>query len=141
MWYSNTVFILQQSSQMSNETSWYDVTSCYNFLSFHIDSALTYVFLNYATDLRWLTWLLYPIVVTFVLPFVIVIFLYASAFVLQLYALRRHFFEAYRMERPWDGARRVLAACWDAQGKIWHGNHWLLMLSKFTILYLIFCHY
>ena len=46
-------------------------------------------------DVDWLAWLLYPVVVTFVLPIVIVVFLYASALVLQLYALRRYYRDTF----------------------------------------------
>ena len=71
--------------------------------------------------LQWVAWMIYPIILTFLLPAVIVVFLYISVLILQLYRLRSHFFEAYRMDFS-NAARQVIAALWDAHGKIWHGK-------------------
>jgi hypothetical protein len=88
----------------------------------YLDSAFNYIYLNYV-DLYYVQWLIYisyPLVITFLLPAAILIFIYASALFLQLYRLRRHFSDVYHMDF-WNGARQVVAALWDAQGKIWHG--------------------
>ncbi|CAG7724030.1 unnamed protein product [Allacma fusca] len=70
---------------------------------------------------RWLNWLFTPIVVAFVLPVVILVFLYLSCFFLYIYKWHRHrLIEAYEHDF-WQGARKTLAAFWDAQGWIWHG--------------------
>ena len=89
----------------------------------YLDSAFNYIYNNYVDVyyVQWLIYIFYPLVITFLLPAAIVIFLYASALFLQLYRLRSHFNDAYRMDF-WDGARQIVAALWDAQGKIWHGE-------------------
>ncbi|KAF5301315.1 hypothetical protein FQA39_LY10713 [Lamprigera yunnana] len=70
----------------------------------------------------WLTWLLAPLIITFVLPLMIVILLYSTALILYIYklhwsTLRR----TYGSGGWWDAARKVVAAIWDAHGWIWHG--------------------
>jgi hypothetical protein len=89
----------------------------------YLDTAFNYIYHNYV-DLyyvQWLIYIFYPLVITFLLPAAIVVFLYASSLFLQLYRLRRHFSDVYSMDF-WDGARQIVAALWDAQGKIWHGK-------------------
>ncbi|XP_013382530.1 transmembrane protein 68 [Lingula anatina] len=70
--------------------------------------------------LRWLAWLWYPIIISFLLPLMIIAFLYASALFLHIYRLRHQLKDAYSQDF-WNGARKTLAALWDAQGYIWHG--------------------
>ena len=85
--------------------------------------------------MSWLMWLFYPLLVTFILPIVIFILVYLSSLFLHLYGLRHHIrtalHDAYRGE-VWDGARHILAALWDAQGKIWHGML-IIILMKYCI--------
>nr|XP_022314363.1 transmembrane protein 68-like isoform X2 [Crassostrea virginica] len=69
---------------------------------------------------RWVLWVVYPIILSFLLPILILLFLYCSAFFLHLYNYRHNFREAYNHD-IWDGARTAIAAAWDAQGRIWHG--------------------
>jgi len=70
---------------------------------------------------RWLGWLFTPIIITFVLPAIILILLYLSALFLHIYKWHRHRIrEAYEHDF-WEGARKTLAALWDAQGWLWHG--------------------
>ena len=72
--------------------------------------------------LSYLLWLLYPLVVTFVLPVLIMLFVYASALFLHVYRLR-HFVVPHAYNQDfWKAGRNFLAALWDAQGKIWHGK-------------------
>lgn len=71
--------------------------------------------------LAWVLWVVYPIIITFLLPLVILVFLYASALFLHIYRYRRRLREAYQHDF-WDGARNTLAVLWDAQGYIWHGE-------------------
>ncbi len=82
--------------------------------------------------LSWLAWMFYPLVVTLILPLSILILIYASALFLHLYRLRHTLKSAVKdaVQRKgfWDSARRILAAVWDAQGKIWHGMFRVLKL-------------
>uniref|UniRef100_A0A1B6CJS1 Phospholipid/glycerol acyltransferase domain-containing protein n=1 Tax=Clastoptera arizonana TaxID=38151 RepID=A0A1B6CJS1_9HEMI len=69
----------------------------------------------------WLTWLLTPLVITFLLPLVIVLLLYTTAVICYIYKLHRdRLRHAYETDF-WDGARKTVAALWDAHGWIWHG--------------------
>lgn len=70
--------------------------------------------------LQYLSLLWYPIIVFLVLPFSIVIFLYASAFFLSVYKWRNQLQEAYH-HAFWDGALETLAAIWDSQAYLYHG--------------------
>lgn len=69
----------------------------------------------------WLSWLLMPLLVTFLLPLVIVILLYVTALILYVYKLHRvRLRNAYGTD--WrNAARNVVAAVWDAHGWIWYG--------------------
>ncbi|XP_046740029.1 transmembrane protein 68 isoform X1 [Diprion similis] len=69
----------------------------------------------------WLSWLLMPLLITFLLPLVIVVLLYATASILYVYKLHRaRLRHAY--ETDWkNAARNTVAAVWDAHGWIWHG--------------------
>ena len=71
--------------------------------------------------LQWLAWVIYPLIVTFVLPTLILIGVYVSGIFCHLYRLRHLLREVFHTGDFWDGARKFLAALWDAQGKIWHG--------------------
>ena len=86
------------------------IAAIYNYLQNYLDIAY----------LEWLAWLFWPLLVTFILPFSMVLFIYASAFFLHLYRLRHTLRDAVQRDH-WDGARNILAAIWDSQGKIWHG--------------------
>ncbi|XP_051168486.1 transmembrane protein 68 [Leptopilina boulardi] len=69
----------------------------------------------------WLSWLLMPLIITFLLPLMIVILLYVSASILYVYKIHRaRLRQAY--ESDWrDAGSKVVAALWDAHGWIWHG--------------------
>ena len=88
-------------------------------VSEHIEQLFNYLYHNYV-DIQWLIYVLYPVVITFILPALIFLFLYASQLFLQLYRLRQHFSSMLHMD-CWDGARQIIAAVWAAHGKIWHG--------------------
>ncbi|KAL1115219.1 hypothetical protein AAG570_007250 [Ranatra chinensis] len=62
-----------------------------------------------------------PLVVTFMLPLVILALFYMTAVILYIYKLhRQRILDAYETD-IWDGARKTVAALWDAHGWIWHG--------------------
>ena len=95
-------------------------TKLCNATDYVVDTVSFYVDLNY---LNWLLWVFYPLVLTFLLPFIIFLFLYASALFLHMYRLRHLLQDAYTRGQLWDWARKFLAALWDAQGNIWHGKN------------------
>lgn len=69
----------------------------------------------------WLLWLFTPVLVAFLLPWLIMIFIYLSSLFVYIYKLHRHRLRtAYEIDF-FEGARQTLAALWDAQGWIWHG--------------------
>lgn len=69
----------------------------------------------------WLSWLLMPLLITFLLPVFILILLYVSALIFYIYKLHRvRLREAYG--KDWKiAARNVVAAIWDVHGYILHG--------------------
>lgn len=79
-------------------------------------------FLSLDVDyLTWVLWLLYPVIISFLLPLFILVFLYASALFLQIFHYRERLRAAYQHD-VWDGARKTLAAVWDGQAKFFHGE-------------------
>lgn len=70
----------------------------------------------------WLSWLLAPLLVTFVLPVIIVLLLYLTALILYIYKLHWDALrQAYNANDRWNSARTAVSALWDAHGWIWHG--------------------
>ncbi|KAK9745749.1 Acyltransferase [Popillia japonica] len=70
----------------------------------------------------WLSWLLMPLIITFILPLVIVILLYISALILYTYKLHwNHVRTVFDRGDKWGAARKAVAAVWDSHGWIWHG--------------------
>ncbi|CEF71487.1 Transmembrane protein 68 [Strongyloides ratti] len=70
--------------------------------------------------IEYLLWLFFPIIVAFVLPILLLLFIYGCVIFLHIYALRNRLREAYETS-VWDGARASIASFWDAIGLIWHG--------------------
>ncbi|XP_070555922.1 DGAT1/2-independent enzyme synthesizing storage lipids-like isoform X2 [Ptychodera flava] len=70
--------------------------------------------------IKWLIWLFTPIIVMFVLPVVIVVFLYGCAVFCHIYKSRHRLVDAYS-RGFWDGARDSISTFWEAQASIWHG--------------------
>ncbi|XP_068605285.1 DGAT1/2-independent enzyme synthesizing storage lipids [Brachionichthys hirsutus] len=70
--------------------------------------------------LEYLLWVFTPLVIVFILPFLIVILLYLSILFLHVYKRKNQLREAY-YNNLWDGARKTLAVLWDGHGAIWHG--------------------
>ncbi|XP_075231267.1 DGAT1/2-independent enzyme synthesizing storage lipids isoform X2 [Lycorma delicatula] len=69
----------------------------------------------------WLTWLLAPVIITFLLPLVIVLLFYVTGVILYIYKFHRERLRHAYETDFWDGARKTVAAIWDAHGWIWHG--------------------
>ncbi|XP_019753350.1 transmembrane protein 68 isoform X2 [Dendroctonus ponderosae] len=89
------------------------------FIQFIKDNTIDYVDFDYSL---WLTWCLTPLVVTFLLPVVIALLLYLSAFTLYIYKLHwGRLRTALITGDKWEAARKVVAIIWDAHGWIWHG--------------------
>ncbi|ELU04707.1 hypothetical protein CAPTEDRAFT_173647 [Capitella teleta] len=115
----------------ASSNNWSDFTaSClsesWNWLLYlyhtYLEEAFLFVHAHYLDVyyFGWLAWVFWPLVITFVLPAVLIIFVYASALFLQVYRLRHHIRDAYAME-PWEGARQMICVFWDATGHLWHG--------------------
>ncbi|XP_062844054.1 transmembrane protein 68 [Trichomycterus rosablanca] len=75
---------------------------------------------DYLSFLEYLLWVFTPLVIVFILPFIIVILLYLSILFLHVYKRKNQLREAYS-NNLWDGARKTLAMLWDGHGAIWHG--------------------
>ncbi|XP_049789246.1 transmembrane protein 68 isoform X2 [Schistocerca nitens] len=69
----------------------------------------------------WLTWLLAPLLLTFMLPLVVFLMFYMNAVILYIYKLHRERLRHAYETDFWDGARKTIAALWDAHGWLWHG--------------------
>lgn len=79
-----------------------------------------YIDLDYSI---WLYRLLTPLIITFLLPLVFVGLIYLSFLILYIYKLHRQvILQAVISDRNfWDVGRKVVAAVWDAHGRIYHG--------------------
>ncbi|XP_055490035.1 transmembrane protein 68 isoform X2 [Leucoraja erinacea] len=85
--------------------------------------------LNY---LDYLLWVFTPLIIVFILPMFIVLFLYLSILFLHVYKRKRELKEAYS-NSVWDGARKTLATLWDGHATIWHG--FKLLLEVFSVMH------
>ena len=115
-------------------STYYYAEAAYDFITLYID-------IDYW---QWLACVFYPLVVTFLLPLLILIGVYISGIFLHFYRLRHLLREVYTKGDFWDGARKFLAALWDAQGKIWHGIlpfKSIKSLFTFNILHFILAFY
>ncbi|XP_069687602.1 DGAT1/2-independent enzyme synthesizing storage lipids isoform X2 [Periplaneta americana] len=89
-----------------------------NLIIYIEDIIVDYIDLDFTL---WLTWILAPLVITFLLPLVIVFLFYLSGLIFYIYKLHRHRLRHAYETDFWDGARKTVAAVWDAHGWIWHG--------------------
>ncbi|XP_050697194.1 transmembrane protein 68-like isoform X1 [Eriocheir sinensis] len=86
-------------------------------------------FIGQKMDLLYLGWvwsLVFPVLlVIVVLPFVILLLLYVSAFLLYVFQRRQNLYnilhESLEHRDPWAGGRYLISLIWDAHGYIWHG--------------------
>ncbi|XP_044727361.1 transmembrane protein 68 isoform X2 [Chrysoperla carnea] len=86
---------------------------------FFLKSCVEYIDIDYY---RWLTWLLAPLILTFLLPGIIIILLYMTAIILYIYKWHRvRLKTAYEEQDLWQTARNIVAILWDAHGFLWHG--------------------
>lgn len=94
-------------------------------IQFKENQVLSYFLVDYI-DIDyslWLTWCLTPLLVTFLLPLVIGLLLYLSAFMLYIYKLHwGRLRSALIAADKWETARKFVAIIWDAHGWIWHGK-------------------
>ncbi|KAM4705685.1 DGAT1/2-independent enzyme synthesizing storage lipids [Rhinophrynus dorsalis] len=75
---------------------------------------------DYLNYVDYLLWVFTPLIIVFILPIFIVIFLYLSILFLHVYKRKNELKEAYS-NSIWDGARKTLATLWDGHATIWHG--------------------
>lgn len=86
--------------------------SVYDFIVYYID-------VDYSL---WVSWLLTPLVITFLLPLMIVVLIYTTSLIFYIYKLHWTTLRtSLRTGDKWQTARRTAAALWDAHGWIWHG--------------------
>uniref|UniRef100_UPI00398E4740 DGAT1/2-independent enzyme synthesizing storage lipids isoform X2 n=1 Tax=Pristiophorus japonicus TaxID=55135 RepID=UPI00398E4740 len=85
--------------------------------------------LNY---LDYLLWVFTPLIIVFILPLFLILFLYLSILFLHVYKRKRELKEAYS-NNVWDGARKTLATLWDGHATIWHG--FKLLLEVFSVMH------
>ncbi|XKL65248.1 hypothetical protein PGB90_008668 [Kerria lacca] len=72
-------------------------------------------------DLDLAVWLLAPLIISFLLPSLIVLLLYMTSIILYIYKWHKDTIREAYESHLWDGARKFVAALWDAHGWIWHG--------------------
>lgn len=94
-------------------------------------SALMYLKTVDIDYISWLLWVLYPILITFLLPGFILLFLYMTSLGLFIYKHRVKLKAAYD-HNLWDGALKTLGTLWWAQARIWHGK--ILCLCNVIII-------
>uniref|UniRef100_A0AC35U6Q7 PlsC domain-containing protein n=1 Tax=Rhabditophanes sp. KR3021 TaxID=114890 RepID=A0AC35U6Q7_9BILA len=70
--------------------------------------------------LEYLLWLFLPVMIAFIVPVLLLFFIYGCVIFLHIYGLRNRLREAYHTS-VWDGARVSICSFWDAIGSIWHG--------------------
>ena len=87
---------------------------------------------------KWVLWVIYPIIISFFLPLILLGFLYCSALFLHVYQYRHRLRTAYGQDF-WDGAKKTVGAFWDGQARIWHGKLYNLALGLINAEY--FMHY
>nr|XP_033789534.1 transmembrane protein 68 isoform X3 [Geotrypetes seraphini] len=75
---------------------------------------------DYLNYVDYLIWVFTPLIIVFILPFLIVVFLYLSILFLHVYKRKNELKEAYS-NSLWNGARKTLATLWDGHAAIWHG--------------------
>ena len=92
-----------------------------------------YLWVNDHVDvnyMQWLAWVFFPLILTILMPFVIVLLIIITALFLHLYQVRHNLFCAIKdvVDRGdfWNGARHVVCLLWDFYGKVWHG---ILLIS------------
>uniref|UniRef100_A0A8B9S3U0 Transmembrane protein 68 n=1 Tax=Apteryx owenii TaxID=8824 RepID=A0A8B9S3U0_APTOW len=74
-------------------------------------------YLSYAV---YLLWVFFPLIIVFLLPGVILLFIYFSIIFVHIYKRKNELKEAYSNDF-WDGAKEMLATLWDGHARIWHG--------------------
>ncbi|CAD5226860.1 unnamed protein product [Bursaphelenchus xylophilus] len=70
--------------------------------------------------MEYLFWVFLPVFIVFILPVLLLLFIYGCAIFLHIYGWRHRIIEAYASSY-WDGARTSIASFWDGVGWIWHG--------------------
>lgn len=81
---------------------------------------MQYIDIDYSL---WVSWVLTPLIISFLLPVVIVLLLYTNALILYVYKLHwLRLKNTFGTEDKWTTARKTVGAIWDGHGYIWHGN-------------------
>ncbi|XP_011161432.3 transmembrane protein 68 [Solenopsis invicta] len=70
----------------------------------------------------WLTWLLIPLLITFLLPFLFLLYMYSMSLVVYIYKWHRIILRNNVYDTPWqETAVRIVLMLYDVHGWIWHG--------------------
>lgn len=81
---------------------------------------MQYIDIDYSL---WVSWVLTPLIISFLLPVMIVILLYTNALIMYIYKLHwMRLKNTFGTEDKWSAARKTVGAIWDAHGFIWHGK-------------------
>lgn len=105
---------------MSVYGTWLD-GSVYNSTTYYMDFLYNIIEKLDIDYWKWVLWVIYPIVISFLLPIMLLVFLYASVLFLHIYGYRHNLRDAYA-RNMWDGAVQTLSAIWASQARIWHGE-------------------
>jgi len=75
---------------------------------------------------QWFGWLMTPVVLAFIIPLALILFIYISILILYINRvhhrrLRRRLREAVTERDILKAGRDIVAALWDGQGWLWHG--------------------
>lgn len=81
------------------------------------DILVEYIDIDYSL---WLTWLLTPLLLSFLLPLVIILLFYTTAMILYIYKHREKLRGLSELDF-WNRARKTVALLWDAHGWVWYG--------------------
>lgn len=83
---------------------------------------MSFLSLDHSQNAIW--WILWPVLITFLLPLTLLVLIYLSAIFCHIYYHRYRLCtikEAVHKGDYWHGARQIIAMFWDAHGWIYHG--------------------
>lgn len=78
---------------------------------------------DYLSYGAYLSWVLFPLAIVFILPVAIFFFCFnTSLLLLHIYKRRKNGFNEGHSGDVWYGAKEMLANLWDGHGRVWHGK-------------------
>lgn len=76
---------------------------------------------DYLSYGAYLSWVLFPLAIVFILPVAIFFCFNTSLLLLHIYKRRKNGFNEGHSGDVWYGAKEMLANLWDGHGRVWHG--------------------